>query len=112
MFEIALGIRFAVEFRRSSDLPLVAMWGPSILGTTVMTGRAPSIAMQGPTEFFNWYITDERTGKRRLTTYKLSRADAERAFPGAEPDLKTREVRNLPGASVKPPNSRPGGEWS
>jgi hypothetical protein len=44
--------------------------------------------MPNPTEFFNWYITDERTGERRLTTYKLSRPDAERAFPGAEPDLQ------------------------
>ena len=23
------------------------------------------------TEFYRWYITDERTGKRRRTTYKL-----------------------------------------
>jgi hypothetical protein len=68
--------------------------------------------MQTPTEFFNWYIRDERTGERRLTTYKLSRADAERAFPGAEPALETREVRSLPGAGEKPPNSRPGGNWS
>ena len=68
--------------------------------------------MPNPTEFFNWYITDERTGERRLTTYKLSRPDAERAFPGAEPDLQTREVRNLPGAGETPPNSRPGGRWS
>jgi len=30
---------------------------------------------------------DERTGKRRLTTYKLKRADAEERFPGAEPGL-------------------------
>jgi hypothetical protein len=68
--------------------------------------------MQVPTEFFNWYIRDERTGKRRLTTYKLSRVDAERAFPGSEPDLQTREVRNLPSAGEEPPNSRPGGKWS
>ena len=68
--------------------------------------------MPNPTEFFNWYITDERTGERRLTTYKLSRPDADRAFPGAEPDLQTREVRDLPGAGETPPNSRPGGKWS
>ena len=68
--------------------------------------------MPNPTEFFNWYIRDERTGERRLTTYKLSRADAERAFPEAEPDLQTRELRNLPGADEKPPSSRPGGKWS
>ena len=48
-----------------------------------------------PTEFYNWWITDERTGQRTLTTYKLTRADAERAFPGAEPHLQTRELRHL-----------------
>jgi hypothetical protein len=41
-----------------------------------------------PTEFYNWWITDECKGERRLTTYKLTRADAKRAFPGAEPDLR------------------------
>ena len=39
-------------------------------------------------EFFRWWIIDERTGERRLTTYALTRADAARAFPGAEPDLQ------------------------
>ena len=33
-----------------------------------------------PTEFFRWWIVDDRSGKRRLTTYKLTRADA--AFAG------------------------------
>jgi len=51
--------------------------------------------MSTPTEFFRWWIIDERTGKRGLTTYKLTRADAARAFPGAEPDLQTRELRDL-----------------
>jgi hypothetical protein len=68
--------------------------------------------MPTATEFFNWYITDERTGERRLTTYKLSRANASKAFPGAEPDLTTREVRNLPDAGESPTTSRPGGKWS
>ena len=63
-----------------------------------------------PTEFYNWWITDERTGALRLTTYKLSRVDAERAFPGARPDLRTRELRYLPGGV--PASSRPGDEWS
>ena len=63
-----------------------------------------------PTEFYNWWITDERTGALRLTTYKLSRVDAERAFPGARPDLGTRELRYLPGGA--PASSRPGEEWS
>lgn len=49
-----------------------------------------------PTEFFQWWITDERTGKRRKTTYRLKREDAERQFPGCEPDLLSQEVRMLP----------------
>jgi hypothetical protein len=47
-------------------------------------------------EFYRWWITDDRTGERRLTEYKLSRADAQRAVPGAVPDAGSREVRNSP----------------
>lgn len=65
-----------------------------------------------PTEFYNWWITDERTGERRLTTSKLTRADAERAFPGAKPDLETRELRHLPKAGEVPANGRPERDWS
>ncbi len=61
-----------------------------------------------PTEFFCWWVIDERTGKRRRTTYKLSRAHAALAFPMAEPDPQTREVRDLPSAGEAPPNRRPG----
>jgi hypothetical protein len=68
--------------------------------------------MANPVEFFNWWIVDELTGKRRLTTYKLSRGNAEKAFPGAAPDFQTRELRNLPGALDQPRSSRPGGSWS
>ena len=68
--------------------------------------------MPTPTEFFRWWIVDERTGERRLTTYKLSRADAQRAFPTAEPDWETREVRDLPDPAETPASSRPGGKWS
>ena len=52
--------------------------------------------MPTPTEYFRWYIVDERTGKRRLTRYAMTRADAAERYPGAEPDLRTREVRDLP----------------
>jgi hypothetical protein len=67
--------------------------------------------MPTPTEFFRWYIVDERTGTRVLTTYKLTRKDAEQAFPGAEPDPQSREIRNLSDPANAPPNSRPGEEW-
>ena len=60
------------------------------------------------TEYFLWYIPDEHTGKLQLTKYKLTRADAERAFPGAVPDLSSREVRDLPEIGKAPANRRPG----
>lgn len=64
--------------------------------------------MPTSTEFFRWWIIDERTGKRRLTTYMLTRADAERQFPGSEPDSSSREVRDLPKdlhGNTRPPNT-------
>jgi len=63
--------------------------------------------MPTPTEFFHWYITDERTGKRRLTTYAMTRADAAERYPDAEPDLGTREVRGLPEPGEVRRNTRP-----
>ena len=59
------------------------------------------------TEYFLWYVPDEH-GKLQLTKYKLSRADAQKAFPGAEPDLESREVRDVPEIGEPPPNRRPG----
>jgi hypothetical protein len=64
--------------------------------------------MPTPTEFFRWWVTDDRTAKRRLTTYKMTRAQAANRYPGAEPDPQTREVRHLPEpgevhGSLKPP---------
>ena len=77
----------------------------------VKRGSAQNAFMTTPTEFFHWYIVDERTGKRERTTYKLTRKDAEQAFPGAEPDLQSREVRDLSDPGRAPPSSRPGEEW-
>jgi hypothetical protein len=54
------------------------------------------------TELFNWWVVDEITGKRELTRFKLSRENAQRAFPGATPDLQSGEVHGLtaPGADT------------
>jgi len=46
------------------------------------------------TEFFRWWIVDPRIGSRRLTTAHLSRATAQRRFPGARPDQRSREFRD------------------
>ena len=64
------------------------------------------------TEFFHWWVIDERTGVQQLTAYKLSRVNAARAFPGAEPDLRTREVRVTQGECYLPPSNRPGTPWA
>jgi len=63
--------------------------------------------MRSPTEFFRWWITDERTGKRRRTTYKMTRATAAERYPGAEPDLPSREVYNLPELGEAAGNTKP-----
>ena len=66
--------------------------------------------MLTPTDSFRLYIVDERTGKRRLTRFAMTREQAAEGYPGAEPNLHTREVRNLPEpgemrANTKPPDA-------
>ena len=68
--------------------------------------------MSSPTEFYNWWVVDERTGELQLTPYKLTCVDATRAFGNAQPNLASREVRNLISAGEALANSRPGGNWS
>jgi len=62
-------------------------------GALVSTTQNDSIT--DVTEYFNWWVVDELTGASQLTTYKLSRANAQRAFPGAKPAVQTREVHDL-----------------
>jgi hypothetical protein len=53
--------------------------------------------MSTPTEFFRWFITDERTGKRRRATYRMSRKEAHERFGNdGERYPQSRELRNLP----------------
>jgi hypothetical protein len=71
-------------------------------------GSGENAPMPIPTEFFRWWITDERTGKRRSTTYRMRRDEAAERFPDAEPDLDSREIRDLPAPGEdSPANSRP-----
>jgi len=51
--------------------------------------------MAAPTEVFHWWIVDQVSGKRVLTSYKLTRAQAALASTGAEPNVDTREFRHL-----------------
>ena len=64
------------------------------------------------TEYFKWWIADEPIGGHRLTAFKLNRADAARAFPGAKPDPQTLELRDVQNPRTTRPDSRPGGDWS
>ena len=45
------------------------------------------------TEYFRWWVVDQGTGERWRTSTHLSRDDARRIFPGAVPDLRSREFR-------------------
>ena len=68
--------------------------------------------MSNVTEFYRWWIVDPVTGERVLTPYKLTSAHAALAFPGAEPDLHSREARDLPNLSLDPwGTARPGEPW-
>ncbi len=49
-----------------------------------------------PVEFFNWYLRDTVSGKRRRSRWKMPREAAIERDQTAEPDLTTREVRELP----------------
>jgi hypothetical protein len=64
------------------------------------------------TEFYRWWIVDKVTGDRILTPYKLTIAHAALAFPGATPNVETREVRHLPNLGSEPwSTTRPGDAW-
>jgi hypothetical protein len=48
------------------------------------------------TDFHFWWITDERTGKRRKTTWRMTADNALARYPNAEPVEGSEEVRYLP----------------
>lgn len=50
-----------------------------------------------PKAFYLWEITDERTGKRRRTSYRMQPATALERHPDATPDLASKELRTYIG---------------
>ena len=46
-------------------------------------------------EFWTWWFTDEATGKRRKTTYKMTRKVAVERFGEVQPVLGSMEIREL-----------------
>ena len=51
--------------------------------------------MTGPLVVHRYWIIDEQTGVRRLTSAHLSAQEAARRHPGAEPEPSSRERRWL-----------------
>ena len=47
-------------------------------------------------EFWLWWFTDER-GRRRRSPFRMSREDALKRYPDAEPIAGTLEIRSLSG---------------
>ena len=47
-----------------------------------------------PVECFRWWIVDG-AGKLRLTVYRMTREEAVHRFPGSQPDLASRQLRDL-----------------
>ena len=46
-------------------------------------------------EFFNWLLPPDAWNKKpRLSSWKMSAEEAQARYPGATPDLTSREVRN------------------
>lgn len=58
-------------------------------------------------EYFHWIVTDERTGQRRRTRFRMSREVARQAYPDAEPVPGSREWRWLPDTPMPRPPSIP-----
>ena len=54
------------------------------------------------TEFWIWWYTDEATGKRRRTTYKMTRKVAIERFGEAQPVPGSMEVRDLADTQAVP----------
>jgi hypothetical protein len=46
-----------------------------------------------PAFFYRWFIVDRRTGGRKLMPHFMTCAQAGGLYPGAQPDLRTCEVR-------------------
>lgn len=61
------------------------------------------------TEFWIWWYTDEATGKRRRTTYKMTRKVAIDRFGEAQPVPGSMEVRDL--ADAQADSSKVPGGW-
>ena len=83
--------------------------GPDKPTTTVTApcGIIPGIPIE--TEFFQWWVPDERTGKLRKTRHKMTRETAQQRHAGCQPYLPSREVRTVYRSGEAPGNAKPVG---
>ena len=51
------------------------------------------MAEPDPGTHYRWWLVDERTGKRRLSSWRMTPAVAAELHPGAEIELSSAEVR-------------------
>jgi len=72
---------------------------------SILDGLLRCVCQNAPHETVGGLL-NLQTFRACLTIYALSRADATRAFPGAGPDLQTRELRYLSEPGAAPPDSR------
>lgn len=56
--------------------------------------------MDAPLILWRWWITDERTGERRLTKYPMTEQDALERFADAERESSSKEERHSPGSAA------------
>jgi len=82
--------------------PLNARFSPlvdSVIAADLATRLPSSCPFEGreelavPAFFYRWFLTDTRTGGRQLMPDFMTCAQAVGVYPGAQPDLRTCEVR-------------------
>jgi hypothetical protein len=56
--------------------------------------------MDEPLIQWRWWITDERTGKRRLTRWHMTEAEALERYPDAEREPSSRVERHDPASAA------------
>lgn len=62
-------------------------------------------------EFYRFWILNPRTGKPDLTAGYMSRAEAAEAHPGAEPEMRTYELREVPDTPSHQDKARADDDW-
>lgn len=101
---------------RDSDDPADARFWPLVdsviaadLATTLLGSRSFEAReeLSVPVVFYQWFIVDGRTGRRKLMPDFMTCAQAAGLYPGAQPDLRTCGVRAVSRSGESRDNIRP-----